>query len=317
MLRRLLLSSFKAERFPIAILSFNRPNYLREVLLSLRPQVDERIQIILFQDGFLNPYSGRLCAQPEDIAACVELFRTILPWGTVAASDRNLGIAENYERAEEEIFVHIKASCGLFLEDDLVLSPNFLAVTGMLLDLARRDARIGYVSAYGDFWATASEQKRRARELIHMHENWGFAMTRDAWLAERPFRCEYLSRIQGTDYVQRDHAEIIRFYESRGWKTAITSQDAARWIACLELAKVRLTTVPCHARYIGRVGVHFNEEYYDRANFAASVFFAGRPKRPEQPSDTQINNWIETERRRFTSERRPFYHGHPTGLTRP
>lgn len=303
------------ERFPIAMLSFDRLNYLREVLVSLRPQVDESDQIILFQDGFRNAYSGQLRARPEDVVACMRLFRTIVPWGSVAASDRNLGIAENYERAEQEIFARRQASCGLFLEDDLVLSPNFLAVTRMLLDLARRDPRIGYVSAYGNFWATASEQEYRARELIHMHENWGFAMTRDAWLAERPFRREYLRRIQGTDYIERDNAEIIRFYESRGWKTAVTSQDAERWIACLELGKVRLTTFPCHARYIGRVGVHFNEAYYDRANFAAATFFAGRPSWPKQPSDAQIKNWIDAERRRFTSEPCPFYYGHVTGLS--
>jgi hypothetical protein len=305
------------ERLPIAILSFNRPHYLREVLLSLQPQVNQRDRIILFQDGAWNAYSGELRARPEDIAACILLFQTVLPWGIVAESDRNLGVAENYERAEQELFGRMQAPYGLFLEDDLVLSPNFLTVTRMLLDLAQRNPRIGYVSAYGNFWATPSEQESSARELMHMHENWGFAMTREAWLAERPFRREYLRLVQGTDYIQRDAWAIIRFYESRGWKTTVTSQDAARWIASLELGKVRITTFPCHALYIGRVGVHSNEAFYDYAKFASAVFFSRRPSWPKPLTDAQVANWLDVERCRFTSEPQSFYDGHSTGMRLP
>lgn len=305
---------FYGERFPIAILSFDRPRYLREVLLSLRPQVDRRDRIVLFQDGAWNRYSRQLRAMPENIAACILLFQRILPWGVVAVSDCNLGVAENYERAEQEFFDRMKAPCALFLEDDLVLSPNFLTVTQMLVNLAQRDPRIGYVSAYGNFWAPPSEQKSRARELMHMHENWGFATTREAWLAERPFRREYLRLVQGTDYLLRDEGAIIRFYESRGWSTNVSSQDAARWIASLELGKVRLTSFPCHARYIGRIGgVHSSEAFYDAAKFASAAFYPGRPSWPKPPTDAQIENWLNMERGRFTSEPRPFYDGHGHG----
>ncbi len=162
----------------------------------------------------------------------------------------------------------MKCPHALFLEDDLVLSPNYLAVTQMLLSLAQGDPRISYVSAYGNFWANLGEQKRRQRELILMHENWGYAMTRETWLAERPFRRDYFDLLQGVDYTQRDSRAIIQFYEKRGWKTIITSQDCARWIAAIELGKVRLTTFPCHARNIGRGGVHFTKAHYDRTRLA-------------------------------------------------
>jgi len=310
-----LLSRLRSdERFPIAILSFNRPRYLREVLLSLRPQVDRRDRIVLFQDGAWNAYSGQSRARPEDISDSIVLFQRIVPWGIVAASDRNLGVAENYERAEQELFGRLQAPRALFLEDDLVLAPNFLTVTRMLLDLARRDPRIGYVSAYGNFWAPPPEQRSRARELMHMHENWGFAMTREAWLAERPFRRAYLRLVQGTDYMQRDLSAIIGFYASRGWRTTVTSQDAARWIASLELGKVRLTTFACHARNIGRTGVHSNELSYDQAKLASATFASGRPVRPRPPTDAQIAAWLDAERRRFSSEPRSFYDGHGTGM---
>jgi hypothetical protein len=300
-------------RFPIAILSFDRPDYLQQMLSSLRRQVNRRDEIILFQDGAWNAYSRQQKATPRAIDACIRTFRRFIPWGTVVRSEHNLGIAENYERAEQHLFRTLAAAEALFLEDDLVLSPNFLAVTQMLLDLAQRDPRIGYVSAYGNLWAKPAEQTARRRQLIHMHENWGFALTRSAWLAERPFREQYLRLVQGRDYGARDHDAILRFYRERGWHLNVTSQDGARWIGSLELDRVRLTTFACHARYIGRRGVHWTEDLYKRSGLGSTKLYRGAPEPPEPPTDAQIAEWLAIERSRFTVAARPFYMGHATG----
>lgn len=186
------------KRFPIAILSFNRPHYLREVLLSLRPQVDEDDRITLFQDGAWNPYSKQRRTHPAHIAVCVGLFREIIPWGTVAESKYNIGVAENYERAEQQIFRRWREPCGLFLEDDMVLSPNYLAVTKMLLDIAQKEPRISYVSAYGDLRASVAEQEARPRDLIPMHENWGFEPVERGWTSGRSAANTFGSSEAGT-----------------------------------------------------------------------------------------------------------------------
>ncbi len=300
-----------ASPLTIAILSFDRPSYLEQVLHSLRPQVNRNDTIFLFQDGAWNPHSQQAKGSTAGIDKCVALFRSIIPWGIVKTSGYNLGVAENYERAEQELFERMQCPHALFLEDDLVLSPNYLAVTQMLLSLAQGEPRISYVSAYGNFWASLDEQTRRKRELMHMHENWGFALTRKTWLAERPFRRDYLNLLQGADYTQRDSRAIVQFYEKRGSNNRVTSQDAARWIASVELGKVRLTTFPCHARNIGRVGVHFTKALYDRTRLAGARFFTGRPCAPDPPTDKQITDWLATERARFTTEPRPFYPGYP------
>ncbi len=65
---------------PIAVMSFDRPGYLREVLVSLAAQKDAQIEereIFLFQDGWRNEFSGRVAADEHDIAACVLVFRGI------------------------------------------------------------------------------------------------------------------------------------------------------------------------------------------------------------------------------------------------
>jgi hypothetical protein len=297
---------------PIAVLSFDRPHYLCHVLRGLKPQVRDGDPIILFQDGSWNPWSQERKADPNRIAQCIALFRKMFPWGEVAASEENLGVAANYERAEQEIFGSMKAPSGLFLEDDLVPGPHFLRTTRLLLDHAEHDRRIGYVSAYGNFWASRREQRAHQRELMPMHENWGFALTREAWLAERPFREQYLRLLDGCDYSQRDHNAIFEFYARAGWQTSISSQDAARWIASAELGRVRLTTFACQARYIGVTGLHSTPAMYRESGFARARIF-NRPLDVLQPmSDAQYEQWIATDRRRFTVEPIDFYPGHST-----
>lgn len=277
---------------------------------SLRVQVSERDEIILVQDGSISPWSGRAKASPESIERCIELFRTAIPWGTVLQSRENVGIALNYERAETHFFETLRRPHAVFLEDDLVLSPQYLRVMQALLEMAQSEKRIAYVSAYGNMWASLDEQRRRQTELQHMHENWGFGMAREAWLDERAFRKQYLSLLAGIDYSERDHRRIIDFYRKRGWTTNITSQDAARWIASIELGKVRLTTVACHARYIGEIGEHFTPEIYRDSKFDQTVMIDAPVADPAPPTSDQIGGWLDNERKRFKGELGAFYTGH-------
>ncbi|MEW6632393.1 MAG: hypothetical protein AB1440_16115 [Pseudomonadota bacterium] len=299
--------------FPIAILSFDRPDYLRRVLYSLRPQIGEQDRVVLFQDGGWNRWSERGKGSAELIARCISLFRKSVPWGEVVESPENLGIALNYERAERHMFESLAAERALFLEDDLVLSPNYLRVIRQLLDIADQDRRIAYVAAYGDLWASRQSQRRRAHDLIPMHENWGAALTRQAWLAERPFRKRYLELVGDCDYSRRDHETIKAFYAERGWDNAITSQDAARWIACAERGAVRVTTFACHARYIGKRGEHSTPRLFKASKFDRTRMFKGTAPDLVAPTDEQIAQWLAREQMRFKGGGEPFYPGH--GLT--
>jgi hypothetical protein len=294
----------------VGILSFNRPHYLRAVLDSLRVQVCERDEIVLVQDGAANPWSRRIKASRESIQHCIDLFRTAIPWGTVLSSQLNFGIALNYERAEKHFFETLRRPHALILEDDLVLSPQYLHVMQALLEIAQSEKRIAYVSAYGNMWASRAAQRRRQTELQHMHENWGFGMTREAWLDERPFREQYLALLAGKDYSERDHGRIFDFYRGRGWNVKFTSQDAARWIASVELGKVRLTTFACHARYIGETGEHSSPELYRECKFDRTVMIDTPVAKPSHPTSEQIEAWLEVERKRFKGELGAFYAGH-------
>jgi hypothetical protein len=62
----------------------------------------------------------------------------------------NIGICENFLRAEQFAFMTLKAPVAYFFEVDLVLSPHYLSA----LDVLRRalcGRRVGYFSACGSF----------------------------------------------------------------------------------------------------------------------------------------------------------------------
>ena len=158
-------------RTPIAILSFNRPDYLVQVLDSLKAQPDglQGREIALFQDGPISPSTGRAQCDPEDCKRNIELFRTRFPHGRVFDSKTNLGIALNIDRAERFVFETLGAEAGMFFEDDMVLSPFYLTVLERLIDLAKADERIGYVAAFGNFQATRDRQLPNIRDVRPLH----------------------------------------------------------------------------------------------------------------------------------------------------
>src|SRR5579875_1959877 len=118
-------------RAPVAVMSFNRPEFLRPVLLSLKAQRADGLEgreIHLFQDGARNRYSRMSYAREADIEASLACFREIFPDGTVHYSGDNVGIAENFGTAEEYFFLERGFDCAYFFEDDMVLSPAYLTM---------------------------------------------------------------------------------------------------------------------------------------------------------------------------------------------
>lgn len=289
----------------IAILSFDRPGYLKEVLASLTPQLRNGDEILLFQDGGWDRFAQKSLERDAQIEACIATFDRYFPPRahkrfrvSKFISEDNLGIAGNYRRAESQVFETLRRESVLLLEDDLVLGPHYLFSISKLLEVAQREPKIGYVAAYGDLWASREQQILRISELIQMHENWGAALTRRSWLAQKPVRERYWNLVKDSPYHARDNQAIRDLYREYGYMCQYTSQDASRWVACCVAGLARVMTAVCQARYIGALGMHFTPELYARFGFADSSIFPGRPK-IHVPSTGQITTWIEQSRQSF------------------
>lgn len=256
---------------PIAVISFNRPDYLGQLLASLAAQQPaiRPSRVHLFQDGAVNRYSGIRYAEDPDIAASLALFRELFPQGHVHASPDNIGITENILRAETMFFAQLRAPVGYFFEDDLVLSPHYVAALDLMQRPFARFDRIVYYNANGAYGASLEQQRNNARKLIFMGHFWGFALKRSHWLRMQLFLTDYHRLVTGRDERTMPREGVRALF--RSWGKSQThpnmGQDAARDLATHLLGRWRASCYPALGRYIGARGAHFTPDRFMEYGF--------------------------------------------------
>ncbi|MDQ2650833.1 MAG: glycosyltransferase [Actinomycetota bacterium] len=279
---------------PIAVLSFNRPHYFEQVLTSLRHQsepVDGR-RVHLFQDGAVNCYSGQVKASEADIAACVALFEAAFPEGTVHESRWNIGVAENFIRAETFVFEELEVPVAYFFEDDLVLAPHYLQALRTIWEVVRDQPRIGYFNAMGPDPGSPTEQSASSRTLGPMHHNWGFGLRRDHWIRISPLMSQYYRLVLGKDYQERPHPAIRELFRSWGVPVEPSSQDSAKSAASLAMGALKVTSGPCLGRYIGELGVHMRPENFARDGWGKTQLWTDPLPAPDPIDDARIDELV-------------------------
>jgi hypothetical protein len=95
------------KKIAVAVMSFNRPQYLQPVLESLRRSVEKSshdLPVYLFQDNAFNIRSNTQRAVDFDVKASRSIFAELFPRGVILDSPVNLGVALNYDRAEKFLF---------------------------------------------------------------------------------------------------------------------------------------------------------------------------------------------------------------------
>jgi Domain of unknown function (DUF4214) len=293
--------------YPIAVMSFNRPDLLTTVLKSLKNQtigIDES-RVYLFQDGAQSRFTpAHVDESLQD--ECVRRFHQIFPNGCALRSPVNLGIALNFDRAERLFFEEFEAEVGLFFEDDLVLSQYYLEALHQLIDFALTEPLVGYVAAYGDHGASKEKQHASAMKVIPMTHNWGFALKRSQWARQREFVDGYLSIIRDGDYARRDDGRIAAYFAKFGFAGAGSSQDVAKTIACLVVGATRLMCFPCFGHYIGQKGEHFTPEIYAKLGYDKTTLYNQRLAQFKVPTRTQLLTWIDVERQYYHQRFRGF-----------
>lgn len=289
-------------RLAIAVMSFDRPHYLERVLQNVvaqKPFSNARPDFFLFQDGSASERTGTILGDPDKIAKAQELFARYLPDGRIFASPFNLGVALNFDRAENVLFESLGYQSAIFLEDDLLLQPSYFRIMEALLEIAAKRDDIGMVSARGYRNDTPiAEQRRRAREIRLMDEhNWGFGMLREAWRERDRVLRPYLELVASIDYRKRDRGTMksrlaaLQKSFSRHGRGYLTSQDSMKNLAFELLGLHRITTFTNNAKYIGRIGLHSNEQKFVARGHQDTIVYDGEHEGFEIPSPEALR-WM-------------------------
>ena len=281
---------------PIAVMSFNRPDYLRQVLISLAAQDDgSHGPIHLFQDGAVSAITGRKAAEPDDIERCIAIFSTIFPDGVVHRSASNIGVAQNFLNAENFFFEDQSSEAAYFFEDDMILSPYYLRLMDFFYDMYRGPKKIGYFAAYGHLKATTADQIKRRTELRRLAHHWGFGLFRHHWLEMQPLMKVFYDVTLGRDYKSRDHDMIRDHYRGNGIMVGVTSQDDVKKAVSYALKRPSLNTFATYGRYIGATGLHMTPEAFERHGYKLTEWLDGVDFGFKHPTDAQIEKMVADE----------------------
>lgn len=286
---------------PVVVMSFNRPELLRRVLQSLKQQTlpVSLSKVHLFQDGARSRFASEGDSFDDELQrACLDVFQKEIPEGVVHYSEQNLGIALNFERAEQYVFESLKSPLAVFLEDDLILGPRYMEALAQLADFALREERVAYAAVYGNHQASLAEQRELASKIVPMGHKWGFVLTRRQWLRQKAFIDGYLDIVRAREYGKRDSSAIAAYFASHGYTSPGTSQDAAKDVASHVLGTTKIMSLACFGQYVGEAGVHFRPAEYQRQGFGKTEIFEGQVPKFALPSAALLDSWIDVERQR-------------------
>lgn len=246
--------------YPINVICFNRPEYLVQLLKSLKGQSIECPSELLF--FWVDGYSGskdEMLGRPDQTKETALQVQEAFPRGNVIVSGENLGIAKNYWRAELNSFETLGVSSAFFLEEDLVLSPHYFELTMKMDTLFSFDKVISHFSPTGDITHTSSAPKEYFQAFGH---NWGYLLRGWHHSERMELLEEYIEIISMKPYYLRDElqSKILEHFYNKGIILAGTSQDAIKDGLRNHFGRVSVTTLDPWASNIGVLGEHSQEE---------------------------------------------------------
>lgn len=253
----------------VGIVSFDRPHYLAQLLQSLEAQVDAPlVDWHLFQDGAVNRFSGRVVGDDDKIQEATHAFFDAPLRGLKVAHLResNAGVGINQFEAYKFMCRHYQHI--VMLEDDVVLSPYWARLLPVLFEgLAVHPDAFGFTTGFRR-WCEPDDIEAHLGQVAPGRPHWWMiGFTPERWARIRGHYLRYYELIRECDYGEIPHGEIVALFEEVGHAHHASSQDGGKDMA-VELAGMhRVRTTVNRGISIGREGVHFSPQLFERLGF--------------------------------------------------
>jgi hypothetical protein len=221
-------SSFTA--WPIGIRLFNRPEHVRELLSSLASQsIPVEASSLTFSiDGFsgsLDEKRGRADNTAQVAALVTEYF----PAATILQFASNVGIGESTFALQSKVFASGDSDWAIFLEEDIVLEPDFLAAMDHLIQLAQDHEEIVKVgTGLLNLGYLQIPIKPGRKNFFLGHGTKAFAERRTFFVQRRSLTEIYLATIAGRQYSDRDEEQVFATMAEHGVFTVMGNNDVVQ-----------------------------------------------------------------------------------------
>lgn len=158
---------------PVVIFIYNRPNHIQRTLNSLKQckgYIDS--PIIIYGDGSKNT------SENSDIEKTRKLTKDILgDHATYHFSKQNKGLSESILKGVTDTINHYGRV--IVLEDDLIVSSNFLTYMNEALNYYADDSAVYQISGYQ--YSTSELSSRNTAFFLPFTSSWGWATWQRAW----------------------------------------------------------------------------------------------------------------------------------------
>ena len=289
---------------PIAIFSYNRPQYLKRALESLAPQIKDGTKVFLYQDGPNSALTRR----------CISLFKEYFPedktvdewvdhkgkletrqnlvYDSWWEGTNNLGIAFNHKRARDRILeTHDSA---IFIEEDAVLNNYYIQMLNTVMDLVD-GYKVGMVSCFGEhqFYKgifnelqylqkhsdSYTQQEINQSSFIPMRHMFAYGMFRESWHSIKDIMDGYYKLLPRDGfrrgaYKKRPHGKILDYMASHGIKrnAIVSSQDSCIFSSLTLKGYVNISTFTKNMVNIGELGEHYRPHIH-RRHFSGQALY--------------------------------------------
>jgi len=153
-------------------MAFARPDLIRlcmKQLSKFKPPI-----LYIMGDGPRNEEEARLCNQSRKIAENPKWDCKVIK----IYKERNQGITKSFIEGMASMFNDYE--CGIYLEDDILLSESFYKFSKELLIKYRKDDRIGHINATNSC-PTFIPSNNESYMLGNHVTEWGFATWKRVW----------------------------------------------------------------------------------------------------------------------------------------
>ena len=256
------------QRIGVGIISFDRPDYLAQLVRSLEKQTcGAGVEYHLWQDGAVNEFSGRECGRQADIEGAAAVFAgSSLEARFMHVREKNVGVAINQFCAIETMVQFYDYV--VMVEDDVVVSPHYLRLMRVLFEQLEGTSEVFGICLGFKKLCRPGRVPENLDKIVRTCGHWwaeGFYSKR--WAAIRPFFLEFYELVEGIDYVERPTREIRKVFRKHGWPSPVDSQDAAKDMAIYAAGLERVRTVVNRAISRGERGVHFTPQVFRKLGF--------------------------------------------------
>lgn len=160
---------------PIVLFTHKRVDQLRKCILSLINNKDsKKSSLIIFSDGNKGELDLEAVRKVRKYLKTITGFKNI----TTVLRKKNFGLVKNITTGINEVFE--KFSKAIFLEDDLVVSKNFLHYMNESLRIYQNNKSV--VSIHGYCYPVKFKKSKNNFFFLKGADCWGWATWRRGWI---------------------------------------------------------------------------------------------------------------------------------------